>query len=178
MAQTLTLHTLAADNRFFAGTGGVSQGNRQRGFTPGFLDCDTGAVYPSCWADGRPAPFHALEGLPDHLVLNRGPTGRVATVKASVIAAAAASTPGSRLPAVSNRDPEGVAARAKPVRQAPNWPQPAILRALPLQFKIPRLWFFITSAIVGARATALRAVAEDHPSLSDVIRPVLPAGCF
>ena len=86
MAQTLTLHTLAADNRFFAGTGGVSQGNRHRGFTPGFLDCDTGAVYPSCWADGRPAPFHALEGLPDHLVLNRGPTGRVATVKASVVA--------------------------------------------------------------------------------------------
>jgi len=86
MAQTLTLHTLAADNRFFAGTGGVSQGNRHRGFTPGFLDRDTGAVYPSCWADGRPAPFHDLEGLPDHLVLNRSPTGRVAAVKASVIA--------------------------------------------------------------------------------------------
>ncbi|HRX70961.1 MAG: hypothetical protein KDJ22_14130 [Candidatus Competibacteraceae bacterium] len=86
MAQTLSLHTLAADNRFFAGTGGVSQENRQSGFRPGFLDQDTGEVYLSCWADGRPAPFHALDGLPDHLVLARDPTGRVAAVKASVIA--------------------------------------------------------------------------------------------
>ncbi|MCB1778130.1 MAG: hypothetical protein KDI50_11915 [Candidatus Competibacteraceae bacterium] len=86
MAQTLSLHTLAADNRLFAGTGGVSQENRQSGFRPGFLDQDTGAVYLSRWADGRPAPFHALDGLPDHLVLARDPTGRIAAVKASVIA--------------------------------------------------------------------------------------------
>lgn len=86
MAQTLTRNTLTADNRRFAGTGGVSRSNRQCGFTPGFLDRDTGEVYPSCWADGRPAPFHALDGLPNHLVVNRSSSGRVAAVKASVIA--------------------------------------------------------------------------------------------
>ncbi|MCP5158478.1 MAG: hypothetical protein H6975_03515 [Gammaproteobacteria bacterium] len=86
MAQTLTLNTLAADNRFFSGTGGVSQENQHCGFLPGFLDQDTGVVYLSRWADGRLAPFHALDGLPDHLVLARGSTGRVMAVKASVIA--------------------------------------------------------------------------------------------
>ena len=86
MAQTLSLHTLAADNRFFTGTGGVSQENRHCGFVPGFIDQDTGVVYPSCWADGRPAPVHALDGLPDHLILARDPDGRVMAVKASVVA--------------------------------------------------------------------------------------------
>jgi len=86
MAQALSLHTLAAENRFFAGTGGVSQENRHSGFLPGFLDQDTSTVYLSRWADGRPAPFHALDGLPDHLIVARDPAGRVVAVKASVIA--------------------------------------------------------------------------------------------
>jgi hypothetical protein len=86
MAQMLSLHTLEADNRSFAGTGGVSTENRHFGFIPGFLDQDTGAVYCSCWADGHPAPFHALDGLPEHLVLARGPRGRITAVKPSIIA--------------------------------------------------------------------------------------------
>lgn len=86
MAQTLTLNTLAVDNRVFAGTGGVSQGNQHCGFIPGFMDRETGMVYPSRWADGTPAPFHALDGLPDHLVLARGSGGHVVAVKASVVA--------------------------------------------------------------------------------------------
>lgn len=86
MAQTLTLNSLEADNRFFAGTGGISQENRHCGFIPGFLDRDTGTIYPSRRADGTPAPFHALDGLPDHLVLARGPGGQVIAIKASVIA--------------------------------------------------------------------------------------------
>ena len=86
MAQTLTLNSLVADNRFFAGSGGISQENRQFGFEPGFLDRETGAIYRSRWANGAPAPFHALDGLPDHLVVARGPTGRVAAVKTSVVA--------------------------------------------------------------------------------------------
>lgn len=86
MTQTVSLNTLAAENRFFAGTGGVSQENRHCGFLPGFLDQDTGVVYLSRWADGRPAPFHALDGLPNHLVLTRGLDGRVMAIKTSVIA--------------------------------------------------------------------------------------------
>ncbi|HOB62670.1 MAG TPA: hypothetical protein PKI41_11195 [Candidatus Competibacteraceae bacterium] len=87
MAQTLTLNTLEADNRSFAGTGGISQGNWHCGFIPGFLDRETGAIYHSRRADGSPASFHALDGLPDHLILARDPaTGRVMAIKASVIA--------------------------------------------------------------------------------------------
>lgn len=85
MAQMLTAETLAADNQFFAGTGGISQENQCLGFRPGFLDQETGTVYCSCWVDGRPAPFHALDGLPDHLVLART-GGRITAIKASVIA--------------------------------------------------------------------------------------------
>ena len=86
MAQMLTAETLAADNQLFAGTGGVSRENQRFGFTPGFLDQETGAIYCSCWIDGSPAPFHALDGLPDHLVLARGPRGRITAIKSSVIA--------------------------------------------------------------------------------------------
>lgn len=86
MAQTLTLNTLAADNRFFAGVGGISQENHHYGFIPGFLDRETGVIYLSHWANGSPAPFHALDGLPDHLVLTRNSSGQVVAIKPGVIA--------------------------------------------------------------------------------------------
>jgi hypothetical protein len=49
------------------------------------MDLETRAVYPSCFADGRRAPFHILDGLPDELVLARSACGRVAAIKPSVI---------------------------------------------------------------------------------------------
>ncbi len=39
----------------------------------------------SRFADGRMAPFHTLEGLPDELVLGRNAGWRACAVKASVI---------------------------------------------------------------------------------------------
>ncbi len=86
MAQALTPESLNHTSKLFAGTYGTSEKNRPLGFCPGFRDEETGAVYISRWSDGTPAPFHALDGLPDHLVLARGPSGRVVAVKASVIA--------------------------------------------------------------------------------------------
>ncbi len=86
MAQMLTPQTLKAENQLFAGTGGVSAENQSRGFIPGFLDRETGVVYCSCWADGRPAPFHALDGLPAHLVQERDCGGHIRAIKSSVIA--------------------------------------------------------------------------------------------
>ena len=86
MARMLTPQMLEADNQLFAGTGGVSAENQCYGFIPGFLDRDTGAVYCSCWADGRPAPFHALDGLPAHLIRARDRGGHITAVKASVVA--------------------------------------------------------------------------------------------
>ena len=80
-----TQRTLAVENEVFMGTGGRSQENRSFGFRPAFMDAETATVYPACFADGRPAPFHLLDGLPSEVVLSRRPDGRVASVKPSLV---------------------------------------------------------------------------------------------
>ncbi|PKO55457.1 MAG: hypothetical protein CVU28_06370 [Betaproteobacteria bacterium HGW-Betaproteobacteria-21] len=85
--QTLLKTTqLQRQNQEFMGTGGRSEENRPCGFRPAFMDIDTHTVYESRFADGRPAPIHVLDGLPDELVVARSSSGRIAAVKASVIA--------------------------------------------------------------------------------------------
>ena len=86
MAQTMTKEILASQNEKFAGSGGVSHDNKDMGFVPGFLDEETGSVYPSRHADGSPAAVHLIEGLPENLVLKRDSAGRVCVIKATVIA--------------------------------------------------------------------------------------------
>ena len=86
MTQTMSENRLAKENLAFAGTGGVSSGNRSQGFRPAFCDTESGLVKPACFRDGSPAPMHLLDGLPDHWVKERLPSGRVAVVKESVIA--------------------------------------------------------------------------------------------
>jgi hypothetical protein len=81
-----TPSTLAAENDQYFGTAGCSAGNRGLGFRPAFLDSATGAVYPSRFADGRPAPVHVLDGLPQHLVTQRAPDRRVRAVRDGVVA--------------------------------------------------------------------------------------------
>ena len=49
------------------------------------MDLETAAVYLARFADGRPAPFHLIDGLPDELVVSRDPAGRVAEIRPSVI---------------------------------------------------------------------------------------------
>jgi hypothetical protein len=66
--------------------GGRSYENAGLGFKPAFLDIATFAIYPSAFADGRPAPFHLVDGLPEEVVLKRSITGRVTVVKSSVVA--------------------------------------------------------------------------------------------
>lgn len=66
---------LAEQNKRHAGTGGVSQGNRALGFAPAFQDQASGEVFLSRFADGSPAPFHLLDGLPGHLVTARDAAG-------------------------------------------------------------------------------------------------------
>jgi hypothetical protein len=80
----MTQQRLDQENIRYPGAGGVSQ-NCSCGFWPAFLDTQTRAVYPSRFTDGRLAPFHILDGLPDELVLSRNPGGRGAIVKASVV---------------------------------------------------------------------------------------------
>jgi hypothetical protein len=81
-----TAQTLRRENRVYRHTGGISENNRDRGFLSAFCDHSTGRVYRSCFADGRPAPIHLLDGLPDEVVLARDTKGRVVAVKSTVVA--------------------------------------------------------------------------------------------
>lgn len=82
--QALTRKTLAEENCRFTGCGGISVENFHRGFVPAYLDTVTGSIHLSRFADGRCAPIHLLEGLPEGLVLRRDACGKVIAVKPSV----------------------------------------------------------------------------------------------
>ena len=73
-------------NARYAGTGGVSFNNRQAGFSPAYLNTDTGEMVVSCFADGSPAPVHVLDGLPGDWVAVRGDDGGVSSAVSSVVA--------------------------------------------------------------------------------------------
>ncbi|MEA3413017.1 MAG: hypothetical protein U9R74_15960 [Pseudomonadota bacterium] len=77
---------LATQNRAYRGTGGVSAGNSSHGFMPAFMDQTTGTAYLSRFADGRVAPMHVLGGLPEALVTDRDPNGRIVAVKDCIVA--------------------------------------------------------------------------------------------
>ena len=85
MRKPISVQQLQHENEAHAGSGGVSPGNRHLGFHPAFLDFATMQVHESRFADGRPAPFHILDGLPEDLVLRRTPLGRVLAAKASLV---------------------------------------------------------------------------------------------
>ena len=68
---------LKRENELHAGTGGRSPENRDLGFRPAFLDFETQIIYPSRFADGRPAPIHVLDGLPEDVIVDRSASGRV-----------------------------------------------------------------------------------------------------
>jgi hypothetical protein len=85
-AVPLTTRVLAQENRVYWETGGVSAGNRDQDFRPAFQDQKTGTTWLSRFADGRIAPLHVLDGLPDELVDERDRNGHVKTCNACVIA--------------------------------------------------------------------------------------------
>ena len=57
----------------------------EHGFQPAFFDFLTQTIYPSAFADGTPAPFHVLEGLPAEFIVDRAPSGRVVATKATLL---------------------------------------------------------------------------------------------
>ena len=67
---------------------GAQSGPRSAGlgFTPAFLDYATCTIYPSRFADGRAAPMHLRDGLPDEVVVSRSLLGRVLATKATLVA--------------------------------------------------------------------------------------------
>jgi len=85
MRQHLIRRQLEHDSGVFTASEAASAGYRHLGFVPAFMDFDTQRVYESRFADGRPAPFHLVDGLPDDVVVDRAPSGRVIAVKRSLI---------------------------------------------------------------------------------------------
>lgn len=86
LGATLSAKVLAQQNTLYRGTGGVSDGNRDQGFSPAFLDQSTGVTYLSRFADGRVAPFHMLDGLPDELLEGMNLDSQVRLIKNCVVA--------------------------------------------------------------------------------------------
>jgi len=82
----MTEHLLRRQNAEHAGTGGRSDGNRGLGFRPAFFHFQTQAIHLPRFGAGRLAPFHLLDGLPEEVIVDRAPAGRVVAAKASRIA--------------------------------------------------------------------------------------------
>jgi len=85
MKRLMDKQHLARQNRDHAGTGGRSQENAGLGFAPAFYDYSTCTIHLSRFANGQPAPFHVLDGLPDEAVRMRTPDGRVIAGKSTLI---------------------------------------------------------------------------------------------
>jgi len=75
---------LESQNLAYRGTGGVSENNQTAGFLPAYQHLDTGETALSRFADGRPAPVHLLDGLPQAWVADRDASGRVQRLVAGV----------------------------------------------------------------------------------------------
>jgi hypothetical protein len=86
MNKLLTTETLRRQNLAFVGSGGISRENRSVGFRPAFHDLASGRTALARFADGRPAPMHLLDGLPEEWVVQRDASGRVCAIRDSVIA--------------------------------------------------------------------------------------------
>ena len=81
----MTPKSLIKENRMYQGTPAISKNNRDSGFKPAFKDVDTGQVYLSCFVDGKLAPIHLLDGLPEDLILERNRYGQATRVKARIV---------------------------------------------------------------------------------------------
>jgi hypothetical protein len=85
-AGILSSQLLKNQNDLYNGTLGVSRNNRDAGFVPGYFDRHSGRTAMSRFADGRPAPVHVLDGLPDEWIAERDACGRVTKARAGVVA--------------------------------------------------------------------------------------------
>lgn len=82
---TLTLDDLAHQNQAYAGTGGTSQGNQGQGFSPAYMDAETGQIVLSTFTDGRPAPIHLLCGLPEEWMQDHASSSEMPKLKGSIV---------------------------------------------------------------------------------------------
>ena len=82
---SLTPQCLQQETVEFRGTGGISTENSGCGFCAAFIDTATDKTVVSCFADGRPAPVHVLDGLPNDWISERDASGTVVAVIDTVV---------------------------------------------------------------------------------------------
>ncbi|MEE4360283.1 MAG: hypothetical protein V2I63_02030 [Pseudomonadales bacterium] len=85
MSRPLNADRLDAENRYFAGTRGVSAEAARLRLVPAFQDTRTGRVEIARFPDGRPAPVHLLHGLPEEWALAHDEDGTIKVLKAEII---------------------------------------------------------------------------------------------
>lgn len=68
---------LKKENQRFANSPGISVNNKAYNFLPAFQDIRSGCCLVSRFADGRFAPVHILDGLPEEWIEARKPDGQV-----------------------------------------------------------------------------------------------------
>lgn len=85
MQGALTELALRHENELYANTRGTSQANRALGWRPGYLNKATGELALSRFADGRPAPIHVLDGLPEAWVQSRDAAGHVLAAEPEIV---------------------------------------------------------------------------------------------
>ncbi|HXZ49887.1 MAG TPA: hypothetical protein VEG27_12745 [Usitatibacter sp.] len=85
MKDVMSKQRLEEENDLHVGTGGRSQENADVGFRPAFFDYASQKLYFSRFIDGRLAPVHMLDGLPEEVVVDRAPDGRVIRARASLV---------------------------------------------------------------------------------------------
>lgn len=73
---------LEYENELYANSGGISQNNANAHFIPAFKNIDTGEIALSRYSNGKTAPFHLMDGLPDTWVKT---TNKTTDLKASII---------------------------------------------------------------------------------------------
>ena len=81
----LTELSLHDENRLYANTRGISGNNGSLGFRPGYLNRLSGEWVLSRFSDGKLAPIHVLDGLPESWVDARDANGRVVAARAEVV---------------------------------------------------------------------------------------------
>ena len=85
IAERVSTGSLPRENRDFADTTGISINNRTLGFIPAFYDKKSGRAEISRYFDGRPAPIHLMEGLPEEWAADHDAQGRITSLIPTII---------------------------------------------------------------------------------------------
>jgi hypothetical protein len=86
MDSAMTKDQLNQQNLTYQNTQGISSNCAMSGYTPAFQDTLTGEIHLSKFADGRLAPIHVIDGLPQEWIVQRDENQRAILARDTIIA--------------------------------------------------------------------------------------------